>query len=527
MSSAANELRAYLESNLFEFAKYINPHYAYGDVHRRVFEWLTGKDANDHQLLLLPRAHLKSHCIAVWAVWQITREPWTTMVYLSAGEDLATNQVYAIKNMMTCDRYRLLWPEMIKENEGERSKWSAWAFNVDHPERERRGVRDNTIIVKTVKSNAIGLHCSHLVLDDVVVPRFAYTATGRKEVQQSVSQFASIKNPGAVTKAVGTRYHPADLYNDFANAERKLFDKDGMFTGTAPLWDIFEAKVEDSPNQDMTGLYLWPRTMHPETREWHGFDIQILASILAQYESTGEREQFFAQYYNDPNDPDSYRLDRSNFHYYDKKYLRQQGDNWYFKERKLNIFCGMDIAGTGWAEKGGKAADYTAIAVLGVDVDGTFYVLDLDQFKTSDFNEYYKRVFDLQMYWGFRKITIETNSIGKQVKQAIENLAYENGVRMVVEGVSKNWTSGSKQERHAAILEPRYKQNKVLHYKGGYVPELEEQIILARPRHDDLEDALCIAMEAARPPSKSHVPLSQAGNKGIVYHPRFGGRRRH
>ena len=526
MSRELLELREYLEGNLFEFAKYLNPHYAYGDVHRKVFEWLTSPNAGDHQLLLLPRAHLKSHCIAVWAVWQITKEPWTTMVYLSAGEDLATNQVYAIKNMMTCDRYRLLWPEMIKEQEGERSKWSAWAFNVDHPEREARGVRDNTIIVKTVKANAVGLHCSHLVLDDVVVPRFAYTATGRKEVQQSVSQFASIKNPGAVTKAVGTRYHPADLYNDFAQAQRKMFEEDGTFTGIVPLWEIFEAKVEDSPNQDMTGLYLWPRTMHPLSREWHGFNTQVLAGILAQYESTGEREQFFAQYYNDPNDPESYRLTKDSFHYYDKKYLKQSGDYWYYKEKKLNIFAAMDVAGTGWSEKGGKAADYTAVAVIGVDADSDIYILDLDQFKTADFNEYYKRVFDLQMYWGFRKITIETNSIGKQVKQAIENLAYENGTKLVVEGVSKTWVGGSKQERHAAILEPRYKQGKVFHFKGGYIPELEEQIILARPRHDDLEDAVCIAMEAARPPSKGHGIAANQQNSKIVYHPIFGGRRR-
>lgn len=525
MSKELSEMREYLEGDLFAFAKYINPHYSYGDIHRRVFENMQRSDAPDHRLYLLPRAHLKSHCIAVWAVWIITKQPWTTMVYLSAGEDLATNQVYAIKNMITCDRYRLLWPDMINEKEGERSKWAAWAFNVDHPERARRGVRDHTIIVKTVKSNAVGLHCDYLVLDDVVVPRFAYSATGRKEVQQSVSQFASIKNPGAVTMAVGTRYHPADLYADFAAADLKLFDDAGIFTGLTKLWDIFEAKVEDSPNQDMSGLYLWPRTLHPETKQWYGFDIRVLASILAQYESLGEREQFFAQYYNDPNDPDSYRLTRENFHYYDKKYLRQSGGDWYFKDSKLNIFPAMDVAGTGWSEKGGQAADFTAIAVIGVDSASTIYILDLEQFKTSDFNEYYQKVFDLQTYWGFRKITVETNSIGKQVKQAIENIAYENGVRIIVEGVSKSWVSGSKQERHAAIMEPRYKQNKVLHFKGGYIPELEEQIMLARPRHDDLADAVCIAMEAARPPSKGYGSI-QRDSPTVVSHPRFGGRRR-
>ena len=265
------EVREYLENNLWAFAQYINPHYCYGDIHRKVFEWLSDPECSDHQLLLLPRAHLKSHCIAVWAVWQITRDPCTTMVYLSAGEDLATVQVDAIKNMLLCDRYKQLWPEMGNEREKDRDKWSAYAISVDHPLRKERGIRDYTIMVKTVKSNAIGLHCSHLVLDDVVIPKFAYTEIGRKEVQRSVSQFASIKNPGAYTKAVGTRYHPADLYSDMKDAETKIFDEDGNITGSEPLWDIMEAKAEDSPDQTMNGTFLWPRTLSPVDNQWYGF----------------------------------------------------------------------------------------------------------------------------------------------------------------------------------------------------------------------------------------------------------------
>lgn len=531
MSSALTkeilEAREILENDLFAFAQYVNPHYVYGDIHRKVFERMSSDDAKDNQLILLPRGHLKSHCVAVWTAWEITRMPWLTFVYLSAGEDLANAQIHAIKNMLTCPEYRYLWPEMINEEEGKREKWSAWAFSVDHPERRDRGVRDNTIIVKTVKSNAIGLHCDRLVLDDVVVPMFAYSAVGRKEVQRSVSQFASIKNPGAKTKAVGTIYHPADLYSDMKSAQVKVFNEDGELTGVEPLWEVIEEVVENSRDRDGTGQYLWPRTMSPKSREWYGFDRKVLAQIQAEYESHGEREQFFAQYYMEANDPDSHRLSRDNFQYYDKKFLRQEGVDWFFRDTRLRLYAAMDVAGTGWQEKGGNQADYTAIAVIGVCSEGNIYVLDLRQFKTSDFNEYYKEVIDLQLYWGFRKITVETNSIGKQVKKALENLIYENGIRLVVDGQHKSWRDGSKQERHAAYLEPKYRQGKVFHYKGGLIPELEEQIILARPRHDDLEDALCIAVENARPPGKGidySVLSGKASN--VVTHERFGGRRR-
>ncbi len=523
----ASEVRKHLENDLFAFAQYINPLYLYGDIHRKVFEWLSDPNAAPNQLVLLPRAHLKSHCIAVWVVWQITREPWSTFVYLSAGQDLAEAQIYAIQNMMLSDRYRLLWPEMVNEKERDRDKWRDDGFNVDHPLRKARGVRDNTLILKTVGARSTGLHCDFLVYDDLVVPDNAYTATGRRDVQRAAAQFSSIKNPGAITKAVGTRYHPDDLYNDMINGEMVTYDEDGNETGVVALWDVFEGKLEDSPDQDGTGNYLWPRTMCPVTGEWYGFNRGVRAKVLAEYESHNEREQFFAQYYNDPNDPGSYRLSKEIFQYYDKKYLREENNRWYFKDTPLRIYAGMDVAGTGWNEKGGRTADYTAIAVVGVTPDNDIYVLDLDQFKTSDYNEYFQRIIDLHLYWQFRDITIETNTIGKQVKKAIDNLLIENGVRLTVHGKNRSRSDGSKQERLAAFVEPRYKQGKMFHVRGGYTPELEEQLILPRPRHDDLADALCIAIEDARPPGKGSIAsLQNRRSANVVSHPRFGGRRR-
>lgn len=531
--SKLREVREYLENDLWEFAKYVNPHYCYGDVHRKVFEWLSDPECNKNQLILLPRAHLKSHCIAVWVAWQITRDPTTTMVYLSAGEDLAKVQIYAIKNMITCDRYRELWPEMINDEEGKREKWSAWSFNVDHPKRKEAGTRDHTLIIKTVRSGFTGLHCSHLVFDDVVTPENAYTETGRKDVQRAVSQSSSVLDPGGYIKAVGTRYHPADLYSTMFEAMVKLFDDEGNPTGEAPLWDIMEAKVENSPDQDMSGKYLWPRTFNPKDRKWYGFNASVLAEIRAKYDQNFETEQYYAQYYNDPNDPDSNRVSQSDFRYYRQDLLKEEGHGWYLKDprtellTKLRVGAAMDVANTGWSEKGGRAADFTAIAVIGIDPEGTVYVLALEQFKTSDYEEYYRHVLDLHLYWGFREITVETNSVGKQVKAAIENKAVEEGLRLRVTGISRTWKDGSKQERHAATLEPRYRQGKILHFKGGLIPELEEQVLLARPRHDDLEDALCIAVEntSAAPRGLDYTSKNKA-NRAVQSHPRFGGRRR-
>lgn len=519
--SKKQQLKEILEQDLFAFAQYVNPHYCYGDIHEEVFRWLQ-QDASEHQLLLMPRAHLKSHCIAVWCVWQITRDPTTTIVYLSAGEDLATVQVYAIKGMITSDKYRALWPEMLHREEGKRDKWAAWGFNVDHPRRKEMGIRDLTIIVKTVKANSTGLHCDSLVLDDVVVPGNAYTETGRKEVKASISQFASIKNPGAMTKAVGTRYHPVDIYNDFQNARVKIWNPDyygpgeGEFEGEEPLWIIKEYKVEDAG--DMTGQYLWPRTVSPMDRKAYGFNAVVLAQIQSQYFALGENAQFYAQYYNDPNDPGSEKISRDSFNFYKRENLMYLDGKWYYAGKKLNLFAAMDVA---WTIK--KSSDYTAIAVIGIDHEHNIYVLALDRFKTQDYSMYYDRVVALHQEFGFRKMRVETNAGGHLVANELKRHIRMNGGTLIVEGKNALANEGKKEERHNTLLIPRVKNGNLYMARGGLTSVAMEEIVLERPSHDDLKDALTTAIEIAIPPVR---PRESSGNNivPIKYHSRFGGR---
>lgn len=516
------ELRALCQEDLWTFARIVNPHYVYGDIHEKVFRWLSDPDANSRQLLLLPRGHLKSHCIATWCAWQITNNPWTSIVYLSAGEDLAKDQLYAIKNMMTSEPYQRLWPEMINKREGDREQWSAYSFNVDHPERKRRGIRDHTIIAKTVKANFIGLHCDCLVFDDVVVPRNAYTETGRQEVSKALSQCTSILNAGGVIKAVGTRYHPQDAYADMMGAIYGLWDEEQRkFVEEKPLWDIMEEVVEDE--RDGTGVFLWPRALSSKDGCWYGFDVQQLEIIRADYQSKGELAQFYAQYYNDPNDESTNVLDRSAFQYYDIKHIGNGFNGVTHKGKRLNVYAAMDVAWTDASESGGKRADYTAIAVVGVDEDGYYYVLDLDRFKTNSFAVYYDAVMSLSKKWGFRKIKIETNAGGKLVANEIERMSREAGSIISVQHKSNTGVGAkSKALRQYAVVNPKYELKTIFHRRDGLTSVLEEELILERPPHDDLADALAMALEDAKPPVKQRTFLD--AEQKVITDARFGGR---
>ena len=510
------ELRRHYLSDEFEFAKYLNPHYLYGDIHERVFHDM--QEGHEKLLLLLPRAHLKSHCVAVDTVFRITKDPTTTIVYLSAVETLAYVQIAAIKAMFESEEYRLLWPEMFHPEESKRDKWTTWAINVDHPLRKAHGIRDYSLIIRTNKGAATGLHCDHLVLDDIVIDENAYSEAGRSDVRRAVGKFVAIKNPGASTLAAGTRYHPSDVYGGFKEAVVPRFDPKGTLIGNFPDWKVVEYEVEKN------GVFLWPKEKHPQTGKWYGFDQGVLASKKAEYDSLGEHAQFYAQYYNEPNDPTSLRIDRSNFQYYSAARLKEIGGTWTYAGKPLLVFSACDLAWTDRLATGAYRRDFTAIAVIGVCWEGFIYVLDLEQFQTDKYDVYFERIDQLACKWGFRKIRVESNSAGTIVARELQNRVRQNGRSLVIDAKAKTSHDGKKAERYAAVLEPRYRAGTILHLKGGYSSVLEDQVIMPRPRHDDLKDALTEAIEISRVPGKRSINQPR-DNKVVVISDRFGGRR--
>lgn len=525
MSKKVNEFieakREELMGDLFAFAKYINPTYIYGPIHEEVFRWLQS-DNDKNQLLLIPRGHLKSHCLAVWALWWITKYPYTTMVYVSATDKLATVQLFAIKQMLESQRYRLLWPEMIAERENDRAIWNKSEIMVDHPLRKERMVRDYTIHATSIKGNNTGLHCDVLLFDDIVIDRNAYTELGREEVARGAASFIAIKNASAIVKAVGTLYDPRDIYHQWMVGEEEIYDSEtGQLAGMEKIWSVKMAEVEDSPNRAGDGNFLWPRQMHPETGCWEGFDIHTLARKRGEYFSTGRHAEYYSQYYNDANAEYSKRVDEGTFQYLDRRYLSAEGGRVIFNNKELRTYAGMDVA---WTT--GKRSDYTAIGVIGLDSEGYTYILDLVRFQTSQFDAYYNEVINLHKKWHFRQIQVETNAGGKFVEQELKNRIRINGDSLAVIGKHSSRNQGTKQERIAAILEPRYANQSVYHFKGGLIGVYEEELILERPPHDDLLDAVCSAIQIAKAPSKQNITRFYLDNQQkVISDSRFGGRR--
>lgn len=500
-----NDIQTLCEKDLFSFAKLVGPQRVYGELHERVFKFLQKEENNLNQLLLLPRGHLKSHCLAVWCAWWITNHPETTILYISATAQLAEDQLYAIKCILESKIYTRYWPEMLERDEGKRSKWSTTAINVDHPKRATEMVRDNTIRTAGLTTNTTGWHADIIIADDVVVPDNAYTDEGRRKTAAAMSQMASILNAGGMIKAAGTRYHPADQYSIWLEQEEPVYKGDDIIS-YSKVWEIMEEVVETD------GIFLWPRESRSDGKHF-GFNQKELARIQALYT---DKVQFYAQYYNNPNDPESNRVDRSRFQYYDQKFIKQVGAEWFFKEKRLNVYAGVDFAFSL-----SKKSDYTAIVVIGVDEENNIYILDIDRFKSDKISEYYDRLVAMYNKWQFRKLRAEVTIAQQIIVNDLKRLFKENGINLKVDEYRPSRHEGRKEERIAAVLEPRYEQLSIWHYRGGYIPVLEDEILLARPPHDDIVDCLASIVEIAQKPRTRGT--KERNKIPFIANPRFGG----
>ena len=508
-----DEIRAAAEADLETFIRLVAPYQVLGAVHQEWCRWSTSQATSNHQLTLLPRDHGKSRLAAFKVAWRITRQPDVRILYISATSNLAEKQLSFIKQILTSSIYKRYWPDMIKERENDREKWTNNEISVDHPKRKAEAIRDPTVFTGGLTTGLTGLHCDVAVLDDVVVPENAYTDEGREKVARQYSLLSSIEGADMEEWVVGTRYHPRDLYASMLDMKAEEYDDDLNVVDEHQVYDIFERKVED--RGDGTGVFLWPRQTRADGKVF-GFDAKILATKRAKYI---DRTQFYSQYYNNPNQAGEMNIDRSKFQYFSPKHLSNDGSGWYINGKKLNLFASVDFAAST-----GNRSDYTAIVVIGLDRDKNVYVLDIDRFRTDKISDYYKHILDLHVKWGFRKMGAEVTAFQKAIVNDLrDNYFRPNGLYISIVELKPTKHQGSKEERIAAILEPRYDNLAVWHYKGGFCQTLEDELIMKHPPHDDCKDALAAAVSIAVPPVGVLGRDKDMTRGNVIYHSRFGG----
>lgn len=507
MKLTADQIREAAEADLLVFIKLLAPHLLLGQAHLELIEWWQSSARKQNRLILFPRGHLKSKLMAYKTAWEITRDPTDTILYVSATAGLAEKQLHLIKMVLTSPTYLKYWPEMVNVEEARRERWTVNEIAVDHPNRKKEGIRDPTVKAIGLTGNITGFHATKIKLDDIVVPKNAYTEDGREKVAALVSQLASIEEPESEMDCVGTRYHPQDQYETFLNQTFTLYDDEGEVIEEQPLWDSYMRVVETN------GVFLWPRARRDDGK-MYGFDVNVLSKIKAKYTDV---TQYYAQYYNDPNRGGAGRVSRDKFQYYDRKFLRNINDRWFIHDRPLNVFAGMDFAFSL-----AKKADFSALVVVGIDSENQYYVLDIFRFKTDKMEGYFDAVLESYRKWGYRKIRCETTTAQAVIVRDLKsNYIVPHNLPLVVDEYHPTRNEGTKEERIDATLKPKYSNQQVWHYKGGEINLLEEELVMSKPPHDDIKDGLTAAIDICVAPMRKRASHDRQQN--VVVHGRFGG----
>lgn len=510
MRTKADIIRETAEADFEACIRLIHPGRVIGSVHSELCEWLTAEERKPNRLVLMPRDHGKSAYAGYYAVWRILKNPAIRVLYLSATANLANKQLKFIKDILTSGVVRKYWPELVNPEEGKREKWTETEIAVDHPKRKAEYIRDPTVWAAGLTTTITGMHADLIIGDDVVVVDNADTEEGRSKVSRQYSYLASIGAANVEQLFVGTRYHPQDLYNTLLETVVEDFDEEGNVCSTEPFYEVFERQVED--RGDGTGEFLWPKQRTKDGREF-GFDQKILARKKAGYVDVGA---FYSQYYNDPNHASAGGVPRESFQYYDRVHLTRSNGYWYLQGRRLNVFASIDFAFSL-----AKKADYTAIVVVGVDANRNYYVLDIVRFKSDQISEYFKEVLQLHRKWDFRKLRAEVTAAQDViVKDLKNNYIRTHGLALSIDDYRPNRNEGTKNERINAILRPKYDNRQVWHYRGGNCQVLEDELVVLKPSHDDVKDALASAIDVAEPPTAS---TSTQTSNVILAHKRFGG----
>jgi hypothetical protein len=128
--------------------------------------------------------------------------------------------------------------------------------------------------------------------------------------------------------------------------------------------------------------------------------------------------------------------------------------------------------------------------------------LDIDRFRTDRISDYFENILHMSNKWSFRKLRAETTVAQMAIVKQLKELIKQHGLAISIDEYRPNKSQGNKQERIASILEPRYDNMSIWHYRGGNTQLLEEELSSRNPAHDDIIDALASVVDMAIKPAR-------------------------
>jgi predicted phage terminase large subunit-like protein len=489
---------------------------AFGEVHREFSDFVTypqritsSKPDGRRRVGLMPRGHLKSTVGSVgYVLWRIYRNPDIRVLFGTNIKKLARGFIRELRQYLEdTDLQATVWnarPHISgnlipvldaatrrrrssgrdgaadEETDAEDKKiiWSLEALQVIRPSK----FKEPTIAAVSTNTVMTGDHYDLVILDDIVDDKNSKVPSRRQDVIEWAMDMESILNTVHVSKVegwsevlgdemlvMGTRYYKGDYYDYlFENAVeqeyitffRNLY-KNGRDDSDGYLWHEHITTDKVSKLRARTT----PRR----------FASQYLNVIIS------EEEQIFKQ--------SMVQWIRGNDYEIKDGFVRVIDPNDRNKRVKVRPILVVDPA---ISQK--DSADFTVIAVGGLDTDENLYLFDM-KIKRMLPTELTKTLFELADKWDVTLAYVE--SVGYQAS-IIHNVREKmRGRRPIV--LRPYLPKGSKQDRIETMLQPLFENSKV--WFSAWLAQLTELIdemeYFPRAAHDDALDAVAMIRELA------------------------------
>lgn len=471
--------------------------------------------AQRRRLVLMPRGHLKSTiCSALYVLWRIYRNPDIRILVATEKKPLAQSFIRELRQYLEDGTLQAeVWnnrphvegplvPALDASGRRRRSAtrnyeddadteatdkkiiWSSTAIQVIRPGK----FKEATVYTTSTGTTVTGDHYDLLILDDIVGFRNSDTTEKREKLHQWADDLESVLNPqhkscmGAVCEVLGdevvilgTRYYKGDYYDYLEENEEEL------------EYITFKRNIYANGLDDSEG-FLWPEM----------YTAEIIKRLRKR---TRTIRQFAAQYLNQIIVSEEQILKPDKVQYIHAAALTVKPNLVEYRPKNavtptlVRTMLVVDPAGSV-----SKTADYTAVAVGGVDTEGNLYVFDMKYGRWTP-SQIVDAIYTLADKWQLNAVTVDSNGVGITLPYAIKE-AFGRHRPLVI----REWRHGgrAKNERIEFYLQPLWENDKVFFTNWlAQLQELQDEMTyFPNSPHDDCLDVMSMIAELSKPARK-------------------------
>lgn len=414
-----------------------------GAFHKELCNFVQDR-ADKKKLILIPRSHLKTKLVSVgYPTMKICNNPKIRILIYSATWQMAVDIHKAIqKNLQANERIH----EIYGDYYADAIEWAQ-----DRTRLAENDKREPTITAAGIDNNLVGGHYDLIIMDDVVNRDNVATMDQIQKVITRYKDSLDLLEPHGELIVIGTRWHDSDLYGWIMDPGNQSMSNyltmvRGAYTGNIMTGEDF--------------VPLWPGKFSQE-------------NLKAKLREEGWAH-FSAQYLNDPVPEEDATFKRWWFKYYLSDDMRG---------KLMNKFLLIDPA-----ISMAKAADYTAMIVVGVDEYNNIFILDILRARLAP-SDIINGIFRMRDLWNPSDIAMEQVAFQKVLGYSLrEDLRFKKRPFHITELKPNERT----KDQRIKGLQPLYENGKIFHNKMlvNNIYLEDELVRFPRSTHDDIIDAL-------------------------------------